>query len=332
MRHSVRHEPVLEVPPRRSACRGSRWCRWRGLRSCRPPSCVNSKPCPSPRGFGTTNRDRPRCALDRSGSVRASSISTSARAPNVHQVFTPLIFQPGSPPGPVVARRHLDAGDVRPEVRLGDRDRHHRRAVGELREPLVLLLLGATLHEGAGEDLGTGDQRAADAERTAAQLLGGDDHAHVVALAARGEAAVLLGHRQPEAAHLGQTGDHVLGDVGVRAVDVLGDGLASLSSANRRNVSPHELEVGVEVARSLLAGEVGEEVGVAIRGEERTGWVERAGLDAPTALRGRAPAPPRRARRRRRTRRRCGLRRRPSRRSRGAIAAISTAAAAWARS
>ncbi len=42
------------------------------------------------------NIDRPRWVLLRSGSVRARSISTSARAPNVHQVFTPLISQPPS--------------------------------------------------------------------------------------------------------------------------------------------------------------------------------------------------------------------------------------------
>ena len=148
---------------------------------------------------------------------------------------------------------------------------------------MPLLLLGATAHDGAGEDLGTGDERAADAERTAAQLLGRHDHAHVVALAARREPAVLLGHRQPEPAHLGQAGDHVLGHVGVGAVDVLGDGLDAVLGEPAERVAD-ELEVGVEVARSLLAGEVGEEVGVAIRGEERTGRVERAGLDGPLRL------------------------------------------------
>ena len=58
--------------------------------------------------------------------------------------------------------------------------------------------------QGPGQDLGPGDERAADAERAPAQLLGGHHHAHVVALAAGGEAAVLLGDRQPEAAELGQ--------------------------------------------------------------------------------------------------------------------------------
>ena len=47
-------------------------------------------------GLGTTNIDRPRWVLDRSGSVRASSMRTSARAPNVHQVLTPLMSHPPS--------------------------------------------------------------------------------------------------------------------------------------------------------------------------------------------------------------------------------------------
>ena len=40
--------------------------------------------------------ERPRWASERSGSVRASSISTSARAAKVHQVLTPLMSQPPS--------------------------------------------------------------------------------------------------------------------------------------------------------------------------------------------------------------------------------------------
>ena len=61
-----------------------------------PASWVSSKPWPSDTGFGTTNMDRPRWIFDRSGSVRASSMSTVARAPNVHQVLTPLTSQPPS--------------------------------------------------------------------------------------------------------------------------------------------------------------------------------------------------------------------------------------------
>ena len=77
-------------------------------------------------------------------------------------------------------------------------------AVASLRQPLLLLLLGAAGEQGPGEDLGPGDERAAGAERAAGQLLGGDDHADVLALAALAVAAVLLGDRQAEGAHLGQ--------------------------------------------------------------------------------------------------------------------------------
>ena len=69
---------------------------------------------------------------------------------------------------------------------------------------VLLLLLGAARDERAREDLGPGDERAADAERAARQLLGRDDHADVVGLAAGREPVVLLGHRQAEAADLGE--------------------------------------------------------------------------------------------------------------------------------
>ena len=54
------------------------------------------------------------------------------------------------------------------------------------------------------------------------QLLGGDDHRDVLAVAALAVAAVLGRHRQPERADLGEAGDDLLGHVAVRAVDVLG--------------------------------------------------------------------------------------------------------------
>ena len=61
-----------------------------------PPSWVKWKPRLSPRGFSTRNSDSPRWAAARSGSVRASSTSTSARAANVHQVLVPLTTQPSA--------------------------------------------------------------------------------------------------------------------------------------------------------------------------------------------------------------------------------------------
>jgi hypothetical protein len=182
---------------------------------------------------------------ERSGSVRASSISTSARAAKVHQVLTPLMSHP-----PRWGGRGDDAGDVGTEVGLGDRDRRQHLRRGQLGQPLLLLLLGAAVDQGPGEDLGPGDQRAADAERSPAQLLGGDDHAHVVALPTGGEAVVLLGDGQPEAAQFGQAGDDLLGDVAVGAVDVLGVGAHLLLGETVERLAD-ELEVGVQVARAL---------------------------------------------------------------------------------
>ena len=68
------------------------------------------------------------------------------------------------------------------------------------------------------------------------------------------EAAVLLGHRQAEAAHLGEPADDVLGDVGVVAVDVLGDRLQLLVGEAAERVL-HELEVVVEMAGAVVVGE-----------------------------------------------------------------------------
>ena len=85
----------------------------------------------------------------------------------------------------------LDAGDVAAEVGLGDGDCGHHLGGRQLGQPVLLLCLGAALHQGPGEDLRAGDQRAADAERTAAELLGGDHHGDVLAVATLAVAAVL---------------------------------------------------------------------------------------------------------------------------------------------
>ena len=75
----------------------------------------------------------------RSGSVRARSMSTSARAPNVHQVFTPLISQPPS----VRVARDLDAGDVAPTSGSVTATAFRTSAVASLGSHSLLLLLGA---------------------------------------------------------------------------------------------------------------------------------------------------------------------------------------------
>jgi hypothetical protein len=145
-----------------------------------------------------------------------------------------------------------------------------------------LLLLGAALDQGPGQDLGPGDQRPAHAQRAAGQLLGGHDHAQVVTLAAGGEAPVLLGDRQAEGAQLGQARDDVLGDVAVVAVDVLGD-RADLVLGEAPERVLHELEVVVEVA-GAGALDRGQELRGPVGRHERAGGVERVRRDAPVGL------------------------------------------------
>ena len=188
-------------------------------------------------------------------------------------------------------------------------------ARGQPGQPALLLLLGPPVDQGPGEDLRPGDQRAAGSERAPRQLLGGHHHAHVVGLASGGEPPVLLGDRHPEPAHLGHSGDDLLGDVGVGPVDVLGPRPDLLLGEAVEGLS-HQLEVGVEVARSL-AGRPGRP-GTPGRGR----WT-RTPRPAPSS-RGRRPtarparwcATPGRRWRRRRRRRRSGPRsRRATRRS-----------------
>jgi hypothetical protein len=79
---------------------------------------------------------------------------------------------------------------------------------------------------------------------------------------------------------IGEGGDHVLGDVVVVTVDVLGDRphLVLCEAAER---VAHHLEVGVEMARTRYAGQRGEELGGAMCTDEAHHRVERAGLDPP---------------------------------------------------
>ena len=71
-------------------------------------------------------------------------------------------------------------------------------------------------------------------------------------LAARGCTAVLLGDRQPEAAHLGEALDDPLGDVGVLTVDVLGERSDLLVSKTTKRL-PHHLEIRIEMVRCRAA-------------------------------------------------------------------------------
>ena len=184
--------------------------------------------------------------------------------------------------------RHHQVGHVAAVVGLGDGDSHHGLAGGDLGEPVLLLLLGAAALQRPGEDLGPGDERAARTQRCPGQLLGGDDHAQVVALGARGEPAVLLGHRQAEATQLGQPADDVFGNVGVAPVDVLGGG-SDLVLAEAAEGVRHELEVVVEMAGCVEAGQRGDIGWVAVGGDEVASAVEGAGRETPLGLSGEQP-------------------------------------------
>ena len=184
--------------------------------------------------------------------------------------------------------------DVGAVVGLGDHHADHQLAAGDARQPPSLLLVGATLHDCPSEDLGPGDERPADAERSPRQLLGGDDHAEVVVLAAGREAAVLLGHRQAEPADLGQAADDVLGDVGVRAVDVLCDRPHLLGREPVERLAD-ELEVvgqvrGTGPVLREAAGDRLEELGRAALGDEVERGLERVGRHAPDLLASDDPA------------------------------------------
>ena len=117
--------------PRRSACRGSRGCRWRGppssrrgrrrARTCgRAPAASRRR---TPRGRGAP-------AL-RSGSVRASSISASARPANVR----PRLHAVDEVAAVGRRRGDLHAGDVGAVVGLGHHDADHQLAGRDARQP-----------------------------------------------------------------------------------------------------------------------------------------------------------------------------------------------------
>ena len=153
--------------------------------------------------------------------MRASSISVLARPAKVHQVLTPLIFSRRRPVGVAIvvtpATSEPKSGSVTmiptmasPDAILGS----HRCFCSSV-PPATMARVRISGRVSSEPPMPSEPQR---------QLLGGDHHAQVVGLAAGGEAAVLLGHREAEAAELGEPGDDLFGDVGIGAVDVLGDG------------------------------------------------------------------------------------------------------------
>ena len=208
-----------------------------------------------------------------------------------------------------------DPGDVGAVVGFGHRDGGQDLGRGQLGEPVLLLLLGPAVDQGPGQDLGPGDERAAHAERTPAQLLGGHHHAHVVALAPRRVPAVLLGDREPEATELGQTLDDLFGDVPVGAVHVLGVRSDLLLGETVERLAD-QLEVLAQVSRPFAAGQVGQHGRVALGGQELAYRLGSNPPRRPRAARGRRPCRPGRPARRPRRPLRCGPRARLGRRSR----------------
>ena len=92
-----------------------------------------------------------------------------------------------------------------------------------------------------------------------------------------------IGDGEAERTELRQPGDDVLGDVGVGSVDVLGDGADPFVGEAAERVLNH-LEVGVEVARTLLPGQGGEGRGRTPGGGRGQGPGERAGRRAEVVL------------------------------------------------
>ena len=199
--------------------------------------------------------------------MRRAAIGVGAREQHQHvgarRERAPRLGAVDEPAAVGLRRARRDAGDVAAEVRLGHRDRGEDLARGEARQPAFLLFLSAAVHERARQDLRSRDQRSADAQGAPRQFLGRHDHAEVLRLAAGGEAAELLGHRETEATEFGEARDHRLGDVGVGPVDVFGVRADLFEGESVEGVGDHR-EVLTEVARPGALGEAGDELGIAV--------------------------------------------------------------------
>jgi hypothetical protein len=123
-----------------------------------------------------------------------------------------------------IALRRLEphCSDIGAGIRFGDGNGTQRIAHRDLGQPLLPLLFGSSLEQRAAEDFRAGDEAACGAERAARELLGDHDHPHVVFMIVALDAAVALGNRQAEAAHLGQRLENLLRNDPVLAMDLLG--------------------------------------------------------------------------------------------------------------
>ena len=123
----------------------------------------------------------------------------------------------------------------------------------------------------------------------ATELFCGDHHRDVLAVAALAVSAVFGRHAETEDAHLGEARDHILRDVVVVAVHVLGT-RCDLSIGERAERVLHHLELAVEMTRAGLIRERCDERGAAIFVEERMCVAQGCLLEAPHRF---APAQPR---------------------------------------
>ncbi len=212
--------------------------------------------------------------------------------------MAPLSFQP-----PSTGRRfQFDARHVGTVIGLGHRHGAQGFADGQLRQPVLFLLLGAALEQGPGENLGAGDQAARGAQGAPGQLLGDHDHAQGVLLVILLQAAVAFGDGQAEHAHFLQRIEDGVGDDEVVAMHILGQGLHHLIREFVKGVAHHGVALFQQVRAQVGAalhylqadgGDIGcaqlarQECGVVSkhRGDVRAGQLEvrQAGLQARAA-------------------------------------------------
>ncbi len=202
-------------------------------------------------------------------------------APRLHAVDEPTSFG-------WCSRGH-DAGHIRPEIGFGHRHGCEYFGRGQFGQPILFLRLSSAVDKGPCENLGTGDQRPADAERAPAQLLGRHDHAEVVAFPAGGEAPVLLGNRKSKPAQLGQATDDLFGDIAIGTMDVFGL-RAHLVHREAVECLAHQLEVRPHMVRRRDVGQGGQHSGVSARPQERSRRSDPVGLRSPCRFSARDPA------------------------------------------
>ena len=133
---------------------------------------------------------------------------------------------------------------------------------------MMLLRFGSTLHQGAGENLGSRDERAADTERCTREFLRRNAAGHVLALTALAESTELRRNGKSERADVCKATDDLFGNVGILTMDVFGVSANHLFAETAEGVL-HHLVIVVEVAWAGAGSKRGEQLRIAIGGNER---------------------------------------------------------------